>query len=350
MDIVQADFKKGFVKLRITDPEDLWYLSHLIDPGDFVKGKTTRKIKIGEGENAKVAKKVYVLKIEAETIDYSNEVLRVNGRIREGPEELPKDSFQAIPLEQNSEFILEKVQWLEYQKQKLEESAQKKYNYLLCIFDREEALFALTKSFGYEVLLQLKGDVPKKVKTVEVKQDFQQGIIKALDVYSGRYSPEAIILASPAFYKEDLFKKINQPDLKKKIILANCSDVSESSLFEILKKPELELTLKSSRTRKENKIVEELLSEISQNRLAAYGWNEVKNAIDAGAVSKLLVTDDYIQRRRASNEYTELDLYLKQIDTLKGEIHIISSEHESGRKLMGLGGIAAILRYKLEWH
>ncbi|PIZ52101.1 mRNA surveillance protein pelota [Candidatus Woesearchaeota archaeon CG_4_10_14_0_2_um_filter_33_13] len=350
MDIVQADFKKGFVKLRITDPEDLWYLSHLIDPGDFVKGKTTRKIKIGEGENAKVAKKVYVLKIEAETIDYSNEVLRVNGRIREGPEELPKDSFQAIPLEQNSEFILEKVQWLEYQKQKLEESAQKKYNYLLCIFDREEALFALTKSFGYEVLLQLKGDVPKKVKTVEVKQDFQQEIIKALDVYSGRYSPEAIILASPAFYKEDLFKKINQPDLKKKIILANCSDVSESSLFEILKKPELELTLKSSRTRKENKIVEELLSEISQNRLAAYGWNEVKNAIDAGAVSKLLVTDDYIQRRRASNEYTELDLYLKQIDTLKGEIHIISSEHESGRKLMGLGGIAAILRYKLEWH
>ena len=350
MDIVQADFKKGFVKLRITDPEDLWYLSHLIDPGDFVKGKTTRKIKIGEGENAKVAKKVYVLKIEAETIDYSNEVLRVNGRIREGPEELPKDSFQAIPLEQNSEFILEKVQWLEYQKQKLEESAQKKYNYLLCIFDREEALFALTKSFGYEVLLQLKGDVPKKVKTVEVKQDFQQEIIKSLDVYSGRYSPEAIILASPAFYKEDLFKKINQPDLKKKIILANCSDVSESSLFEILKKPELELTLKSSRTRKENKIVEELLSEISQNRLAAYGWNEVKNAIDAGAVSKLLVTDDYIQRRRASNEYTELDLYLKQIDTLKGEIHIISSEHESGRKLMGLGGIAAILRYKLEWH
>jgi protein pelota len=349
MEITHTDFKKGIVKIRITNPEDLWYLSHLIDPGDFIKGKTTRKIKIGEGENAKVAKKTYFLKIEAETIDYSNEQLRVNGKIKEGPEEVPKDSYQAISLELDSRFSLEKVRWMEYQKKKLEEAAEKKYNYLICIFDREEALFAMTKSFGYEILLTLKGDVPKKAKIVEIKKDFQTEIIKALDIYSGRYNPEAIILASPAFYKEDLIKKINNPELKNKLVLANCSDVSESSLFEVLRKPELAVTLKSSRSRHENILVEELLSEINKVGLAAYGWEEVKKAIDAGAVSKLLLTDDYIQRRRANNEYSELDDYLKKIDSLKGEINIISSEHESGRKLMGIGGIAAILRYKLEW-
>ena len=116
-----------------------------------------------------------------------------------------------------------------------------------------------------------------------------------------------------------------------------------------IRKPELAVTLKSSRSRHENILVEELLSEINKVGLAAYGWEEVKKAIDAGAVSKLLLTDDYIQRRRANHEYTELDEYLKKIDSLKGEINIVSSEHESGRKLTGIGGIAAILRYKLEW-
>ena len=36
-------------------------------------------------------------------------------------------------------------------------------------------------------------------------------------------------------------------------------------------------------------------------------------------------------------------------DKAKGEIEIISSEHEGGKKLDGLGGIAAILRFKLNY-
>jgi len=351
MDITHSDFKKGVVKLRITDPEDLWYLSHLIDPGDFVKGKATRKIKIGEGENAKVAKKTYILTIDAQTIDFDteNRALRVNGKIKEGPEDLPRDNYQAIALELNSDFSLQKPRWLEYQKQKLKEAAEKKYNYLVCILDREEAIFALTKSFGYDILLTIKGDVAKKDQNTEIKGDFKQELIKALEVYGGRFNPEAIIIASPAFYKDELAKKITNIEIKNKLVLTSCSDVSESSLFEILKKPELETTLKSSRTRRETMLVDELLSEINKQGLSAYGWKEVKTAIEAGAISKLLVTDDYIQRRRMSEEYDELDNLMKQVDVLNGQIHIISSEHESGRKLTGLGGIAAILRYKLNW-
>jgi len=36
---------------------------------------------------------------------------------------------------------------------------------------------------------------------------------------------------------------------------------------------------------------------------------------------------------------------MKLVDNMKGHIHIISIDHESGKKLHGLGGIAAILRY-----
>ena len=121
MQIINSNFKKGQVKLKINDPEDLWYLSHLIDLGDLVTGKATRKIKIGESENAAAVKKIMTLQIEAETVELTPEgdVLRVNGKIVQEHEEAPKGSYQALALEKNSEFLLEKPQWLEYQKQKL---------------------------------------------------------------------------------------------------------------------------------------------------------------------------------------------------------------------------------------
>ena len=351
MIIINSDFKSGKVKLKITEPEDLWYLSHLIDPGDFIKGKTTRKIKIGQGENAKVAKKNYVVKIEAETIDFgsSGETLRINGKIKEAPEEIPKDSYQAIALELGTEFIIEKVSWLEYQKQKLQEATEKRYNYLICIFDREEAIFALTKKFGYEVILKMVGEVANKAQTVEIKKNFQLEIIKSLEEYNKRYSPENIVVASPAFWKEDLFKKINNLELKKKIVLATCSDISERSIDEVIKRPELNKIMGSSRTRKEKLLMDDLLNEISKNNLAVYGFEEVKKAIAAGAISKLLITDDFIQQQRSTGNYLELDELMKKIDHLQGEINIISSQQESGQRLDGLGGIAALLRYKLEW-
>ena len=40
---------------------------------------------------------------------------------------------------------------------------------------------------------------------------------------------------------------------------------------------------------------------------------------------------------------------MKTVDSTKGDIIIISSDHEAGKKLDGLGGIAAILRFKLNY-
>jgi protein pelota len=40
---------------------------------------------------------------------------------------------------------------------------------------------------------------------------------------------------------------------------------------------------------------------------------------------------------------------MKTAEQTKAEIYIISSEHEGGKKLDGLGGMGAILRYKLNY-
>jgi protein pelota len=50
---------------------------------------------------------------------------------------------------------------------------------------------------------------------------------------------------------------------------------------------------------------------------------------------------------REKGEYEEIEKLIDAVESAKGDVHIISSEHEAGSKLSGLGGIAALLRYKI---
>ena len=131
--------------------------------------------------------------------------------------------------------------------------------------------------------------------------------------------------------------------------MATCSSVGENAINEVLKRPETENALKQDRIAREFRYVEELFTEISKNNLASYGLKETKEAAIAGAVKTLLITDKFIQERRTENKYDDIENMMKTIDTTKGDILIVSSDNEAGKKLDGLGGIAAILRYKLNY-
>jgi stalled ribosome rescue protein Dom34 len=52
---------------------------------------------------------------------------------------------------------------------------------------------------------------------------------------------------------------------------------------------------------------------------------------------------------REKGKYEVLDKIMKTTEKTKGRIHIINSENSGGKKLDGLGGIAGILRYKLNF-
>ena len=157
-----------------------------------------------------------------------------------------------------------------------------------------------------------------------------------------------MIVASPAFWKEYLLKKIKDDDLKKKIITATCSSADKTAFNEVMKRPEVETALKESRASEEMKLVEDLLKEILVGKRAKYGFKDVESAANIGAVNVLLITDSYIRKTREENDFEKVDVVLKTIDNTKGRIVIVSSEHEGGKKLDGLGGIAAILRYQID--
>lgn len=352
MKIITKNLSKGFVKIQTTNTDDLWYLSQLISPGDIISGKTIRKIKIGELDERKssVIKKPVFIKIKSEKIDYTAETLKILGPIIEGPEDVPKGSYHSFNLEENSTITIEKVRWYSFQIKKLQESAESQLpKILICVMDREEAYFAVSQQLGYKLLSQIEGNVEKKEKRATIKNTFYQDIIQHLKEYSERYSIEKILLASPAFWKDETIKLITDQELKKKITLVTCSSASENAINEVLKRPETKQVLKQDRTTKEINLVDELLKEIAIDNKAVYGLEEVKQASDLGAIQDLLITDKFIQQTRLDNVYNEIDQLLKQVDQNQGTINIISSVHDGGKKLDGLGGIAAILRYKINY-
>jgi protein pelota len=215
--------------------------------------------------------------------------------------------------------------------------------------DREEAQFALLKKYGYDVLTDIQGKVNKKALGEKIEGKFYEEIIDKLKDYVKRYEIVKIILASPAFWKEELIKELKDENLKKKIITATCNSTGKNGIDEVLRRPELKAALHEDRIAKEISLVEELLAEISKNNLAVYGIKETENAVHAGAVQTLLITDSMIEKTRDQGTYEKIENIMKIADSMRGEIKIISSEHQGGKKLDGLGGIAAILRFRLSY-
>ncbi len=350
MKILHKNLKHETIKLQPENLDDLWYLSTIIDHGDLIKGQTVRKIKVGKEDARKpqIKKKKVFLEIKTEKIDFKADTLRISGTITQSPEDVPKGSYHTFNINPKDTLTITKEKWLKFQLDKLKEASEIKIpKILLIIHDREEALFALSKRKGYEFLSKIKGEVQKKAIETKIKSTFYQDIIKKIKEYTKKYKAKHIILASPAFWKEELIKQMKDEELKQKITLATCSSVDKTAINEILKRQEIQEVLKKDRIAKEIKLVEQLLQEISKNRNAAYGIKETALAVEAGAVQTLLITDSFIQKKREEGKYEEIEKIMKLADKMKGEIHIISSEHDGGKELNGLGGIAAILRYKI---
>ncbi len=93
---------KDLIKLKVENLDDLWYLSQIIDIGDLISGKTTRKIKKESGINIKVFKKTTTLLIRVSKVEFHKTtlVLRVSGTIEEEKEDMSKGSHHTINIEE----------------------------------------------------------------------------------------------------------------------------------------------------------------------------------------------------------------------------------------------------------
>jgi len=75
--------------------------------------------------------------------------------------------------------------------------------------------------------------------------------------------------------------------------------------------------------------------------MVTYGKHKVKIAAEAGAIEELLVIDELLREE-------DVEKIMDMTENLGGKVMVISSEHDGGKQLNALGGLAALLRYALQ--
>lgn len=344
MKVLKKDLRSGFVHVLVQSVEDLWYLSHIIDPNDKVRAKTERKIKIGgeDARNQKIIRKKMALSIVVEKVSYKDQNLRVLGTIVDGPDDVARGAHHSFNVGEQDDVQITKVHWPSWQLEKLEESMQEKESILLVLFDRQQALFALLSNAGYTLLSNLKGAVAKKDMEKQAKGNFWKEIAQQISVYLERYKCQSIIAASSPFWKTYVSEQIDE-SISKKVIYASVSSVDEQAISELLKRPELSGALKKDRSAKESLLVDDLLKTLSKDQLA-YGFKDVSEKVNEGSVKEVVISDTYLLEARENNTYRKIDDLLRLAESMKAKVHIITTK-EALKQIDGLGGIAGTLRW-----
>jgi len=341
MRILKRDLRHGTVKLVPDNPEDLWLLSNIVVEGDGVLGRTFRKIKVGEGN---VQKKPVFLSINVDKTEFVGDILRVGGVVAEGIEDVSRGSHHTINVELHDAITIVKRRWPGYVLEKLDQAVKGIRRVLIVVFDRDEALIALMRPSGYEILSALKGSSSGKAFEQKGNGDFFEEIINLVKEYDSRFHLETIVFASPSFWREGMMKALGSDPIAKKVVEASCSGVSEGAIAEVLRRDELQNALRGQRASLEISLVDKLLVEINRCGKVVYGFKDVSD-VDNGRVDTLLVTDGFIRKLHDEKRSGAIESLMDSVEDSAGQVVVVSSSHSGGQQLDGLGGVAAFLRY-----
>ena len=113
---------------------------------------------------------------------------------------------------------------------------------------------------------------------------------------------------------------------------------------EVLKKSSVRKLVSKLNSANEMKLMDELLTHIGKETgLGIYSLPKVKMAIEYKAVKTLMATSNFFAKNR-----DVLEALLIKLRAQKGNFHIINSESEAGKQLDGIGGIGALLHFRVE--
>jgi protein pelota len=329
------DLKHNAGKITPESQEDLEILKEVITPGSLVTSKSPRSIKIkreGELIRAKTGRKEVLMKLLVEKVELK-EKLRLTGKILEVAEDVEK-GYHTIEIEPDKFLKVEKI-WKGWEIDRVKSAERRAEPVLVCILDESEADFYLLKE-RYKHLLHIDSEVSgKRYETKKAEEKQKEYLEKILEILKTKQTNK-IIIAGPAFTKDNVLRlaKEREKQLLEKIITEPTFQTGETGLQELLKKGLIEKLTKISRVTEETKAVESFLEAISSSGKAVYGLENVKNALESGVVSLLLISDKKIR------DYGEV---LDLADKMRVKIMVVSSQHEAGEKLLGLSGIAGLL-------
>jgi protein pelota len=356
--ILGMNLKKGFVKVIPENFDDLWHLYNVIYKNDEVFAYTSREMKPDEGGYArpKRGERVSVflgITVESVTWDKLLGRLRIHGTICEAPENVPTGAHHTLNIVLNRPATIVKKKWAEHHVERLERACRASEKPIIIVaIDDEGYAIAKTAQYGVEVKVEegikLPGKLEAEKRTGAVKEYFQRALSSLRQIWNEMHSPIAII--GVGFVKGDFAKFLanEATDVCKSVVdVKSVNNGGVAGIYEAVRSGVLLKTMKQMRIAEEAEVIEEILKRLGKGeRNVAYGMEEVENATRMGAVEKLVLADTMLREASDERRLVVEDL-MKNVEHKGGNIVIVSTENESGAKLIALGGIAALLRFAL---
>ncbi len=359
--ILKRNLKEGRITLKIETLDDLWHLYNTVTPGDRVIARTTRRIRIGGDDDRKQesVRKPMTLVIEVDDVSFhsfSNRV-RIKGKILEGPSDLISiGSFHTINIEMGNTLTIIKDQWPKYILDRLKEAEKAGASPIAMLVTIEDgtAELLLVADFGIHELARIRTSISRKrgdQKSYDsTMREFFQEVVVGVRTALEQNNVGLIIVCGPGFVKDHFRDYLLSAGIKNlpPVVAEPSNTTGIPAAKEILYRGVVSKTLAGLKIETETQLVEEVLTHIAKDDgLAAYGDAEVEMAAQYGAIEHLLITDKKL-RGAEEEKRRKLDRLIRDTEKAAGKIHVVSTEHPAGDQLDSIGGIAAILRFKLQ--
>ena len=322
---------RGFYKLRIEHEDDLYTLNLLLEPGDHVGASTERR----EAQQAdrlrpeRTAKKKLRLTLKLEQVEYQpfGQRLRCHGLITKAPRDMGE--YHTLLLGPGDDLTLSKAHWLPHQHRWLREAAQPRAVALAVAVESDLLVLAELRSYGLRELKTLRRAGSKRGGGEDQTDFFARGVEQAAEALP---AGATLVLIGPGFAKEDFVVagRAAAPEVFARAAQVNAAQGGAGSL---------PASVAQERLQRELAAVEALLAALAHD-LGTYGRAEVRTALEAGAVETLLLLQPETRTRRGRR-------LLALAEQQRAAVVEVSPHHLGGETLAGLGGAAAVLRYRV---
>ncbi|KAF5682898.1 translation factor pelota [Fusarium circinatum] len=359
------------VSLLPEDPEDMWHAYNLILSGDIVHAHTIRKVTVTSDTGSSKSDRFHTnltIKVKSTAFDPIISSLRVSGSVVIENSLAPLGSHHTLDLEVNRPFSIVKLDgWDSVAKTTLQEALSDDKDGAVAAVVMQEGLanICLITPFRTVLKVRVESVIPKK-RDLASDQDagmrrfFEKTLstlLRTMDFTQSR----PLLLASPGFVAGDFKQYIaNQGrDKADKVLTAVAKQATVvhsnsghvHSLNEILKSPEVLAKMKDMKFARETQYVDQFFDMLKlDDGRAWYGTSAVEKAVKEGAVGPgggvLLVNNSLFR----SEDLALRKKYVSLVDKVRsdgGEARVLSSDHESGKRLTMLGDIAAMLNYPM---
>ena len=335
-----GELKGGYGEIRLFPEsiDDLWHLRHLIGIGDLVFATTFRSVDAATDKirPEKVEKRPVRLGVRVERVEFSEHGVRLRlfGIIEHG---VDAGAHHTINVETGFEISVIR-QWRPVDLERVERAVKASVYgviHILTIEEGEAELFRL-RQYGPESVITVTTGSGKGAETGYRTAFFDQLISTLLNI-SG-----PLIIAGPGFVKDDFVKYAKSRSCAgiDNAVVVETKRIGRGAVQELVGKGALEKLMDDLQLEREVKIMDEVLLRISRDGAVAYGLREVREAIGYGAAEQVLIADTLLRDKEVMH-------LIDDAETQRATIIVLSSEFEPGERLVALGGIAALLRYRL---